>query len=68
MKKYIIIYRGEETWYPPFEVENAESALMMWAKDVERNSDETIDEILNEEWTSPRGVEKCAIARLYEEN
>ncbi len=54
---YKIYYRGEDANYPAFETE--EDALNFYVKEVSATTGETREEILGEEWTSPRGVEKC---------
>ena len=57
---YKIYYQGKDANYPTFETE--EAAIDFYVNQVSATTGETREEILGEEWTSPRGVEKCVKA------
>ena len=54
---YKIYYKNKDAHNPSFKTE--EAALDFYIKTISEITGETKDEILNEDWPSPRGVEKC---------
>lgn len=58
---YKVFYKGRDAHYPEFETE--EKALNFYIKDVEGRTEKTREEILKEDWPSPKGVENCVEVR-----
>lgn len=57
MKQYKIYYMDNDANYPEFD--DPDKALKFYLKEVMAETGENENEILNESWCSPRGVEKC---------
>lgn len=55
--KYKVFYRGKDAHYPAFETK--EGALEFYLKCIEEETGESREDILAEDWPSPRGVEPC---------
>ena len=62
---YKVFYKGEDAHQPAEETE--EQALEKYLAYVEGATGESREEILGEDWTSPRGVEKCVKVKEVEE-
>lgn len=56
-----VYYRGKDAGYPAASTE--EEALDFYLKCVESETGESREEILEEDWLSPRGVERCVDVR-----
>ena len=58
---YKVFYRGEDAGYPVGATEA--EALEFYCEEVKKATGESREEILSEEWASPRGVERCVQVR-----